>query len=461
LALSTTSRAGAALVAATVLAALVPAASAAGTGTAVVLVRSISLAGDYGTSHRVYAMGARASCQKDCALLLRSTDGAGHWAAAPARGWTGGEVATARRDGRDAVLAATASGVQVSLDGGATFGAPSGPAGHIAVSDPGSSDAAVSGTSAPALYRVADGSVRTLPAFDLKNALFVLSPAYAAPRGPAALVAGTDPSTGFPVVERCDAAWRCGERTVLLSKKDVPRVSLSPRFDTDGVVVATTVSGTAFLSRDFGATFTPMTVQKPAAGAAITTVQSVAFTPDYDGSTHSGAAYASVLSALKDPDGAKTVYGGVYKAADPGGPWAKFGGASLLDTGSTAVVAAPDGRVYAAYVDALHGKAGVLCARGARWGSGCAFPRAAAAPGATRTPAAPAGTGRPGQSGSPKPAAASAARSPGASAPPAAARPRSGSGSAAPAAAAGLGVLALAGGGVAVVLARRRRSAAP
>lgn len=462
----TLSKARAALVAVTALVGLVPAASAAGAGPTAALVKSIALAGDYATSHRVYAVGARASCQKDCMLLLTSSDGAGHWAAAPARGWAGGDVTAARRDGHDAVLSATGAGVQVSLDGGATFSAPAGPAGRIGVTDPALPDAAVSGSTAPALYRVADGSVRALPAFDLKNATFYLSPAYAAPTGPAALVSGTDRTTGFPVVERCDAALVCDQRTVLGSKNDVPRLFLSPRFDSDGVVAATTVGGTAFLSRDHGGTFTPITVQPPVVDSAIQTVQAIAFTPDYDGTRRTGAVYASTLSVLKKPDGEKTVYGGVYKAADPHGPWAKFGGASLLDTGSTAVVAAPDGRVYAAYVDALRGKAGVLCARGSRWGSGCAFPHAATVAGhatAGGTPSAQAAAGGHGTPGKPKATPGSGSRA-ASSAPAVAGAHRAGGGngggSAMPAAGAGIGLLGVVGGGVAAVLRRRRRAPA-
>ncbi|HVF05405.1 MAG TPA: hypothetical protein VNA20_11245, partial [Frankiaceae bacterium] len=360
------------------------------------MIQSVSLAGDYDRTHRVYAAGVRAGCAPSsgrCALLLTTSDGAVRWTAAAAARWEGGDIATARHAGRDVLLASAPGGVQVSNDGGASFGAARGPVGRIVVTDPDAPDVAVS-SAGPALYRVGEGTARTYAPFDLRNPTFVLSPAYAAPRGPAALVSGTDPQTGFPVVERCDAAFTCGQRVVLLPKKDVPRLFLSPRFDSDGVVVATTVSGTTWLSRDHGATFTPVTVQRPGPDAAVTTVQSVAFTPDFDGRRGTGAVYAAVLSVRNDASAAATVHGGVYRATDPGGAWTKFGGRSRLDTGATAVVAAPDGRVYAAYLDARRGRAGVLCARGARWGSGCAFPRAARRPagGAPSTAAVP---GRP------------------------------------------------------------------
>jgi len=350
-----------------------PAARAVEPGAAKILVSKIVVAADYGRSYVAYGVATAVECQSACARLLRSVDGGVAWPAAPARGWEGGSVVSTPAGIGELLVAATPTAVGTLVARGESFERASDGGGFLSAAPvAGGVEAAVASGGAVTTIRLPGGRPTRHQAPALGNNVSVLlASGYPNARGvaPAVLAAGSDPVTGMPAVARCDASFACDAPVVVPNdRKDVARVFASPRVDRDGVVVALPTSGSLSVSTDGARTFSRATVRPLVPGDVTVAVQDVAFSPDFDLAARRGRAYAAVVAVHAEPDETRTVLGGVYASTDLV-TWTALGGPSRLDRGATAVAAAPDGRVFAAYLDVKDG-GGILCAApGRSWGT--------------------------------------------------------------------------------------------
>jgi hypothetical protein len=353
--------------------AVAPGEAAAATGDQGVMVSAITVAADYATSHTAYAAASRLGCPSDCGVLLRTGDGGHTWVQVTARGWSGQPVFASTAAG---AVTAAAQHVATSSDGGTSFVDTTVASGTLDVvgTGGGSLAALVSAGSDRYLLRLPSRQVSPLPAATLDRPISVFNPAYPhiAPGGVAALLAGNDPASGVPVVQRCDASFACTGHAPVGADKDVARLYVSPRVDGDGLVLAAT-SKNFFRSTDGGRSFAPLTVRPPLPNTLITTVQGVSFTPDFDAARHTGRVYLALISVTGTSGHPGSTNGGVYASAD-GASWSKLGGPSKLDAGAAAVAAAPDGRVLAAWVGVFSTgtDGGLVCTTdGVAWASTC------------------------------------------------------------------------------------------
>lgn len=298
----------------------------------------------------------------ECMSLLRSTDSGQSWKPAPAHQWTGSDLSAAALEGRPILVASYSGGLQISRDGGATFENNPAPSGRLAIYSVSKSvRIIISSDDGTYVYTLPGGLMTRVRGSSLQQASIALSATY--PRSASyspALAAGTDPSSGFAAVQKCDASLRCGETAIVLSKGDVPRLYLSPNFYKDGTVFAALASGGLFRSTDGGSHFSAVSLPQQAR-EIISTVQGITFTPDFDAQRGVGMVFVGRLTVNGDPKGQGEINGGVLGSIDGGSTWSKVGKSSPLDGGVTALAFAPEGVLVAAFIDmARGGRGGIL-----------------------------------------------------------------------------------------------------
>jgi len=358
-------------------------------GNSKLMLAGIHPAPDYAQSHTVFASGTDRSCSgSPCQRLVRSTDGGHSWSILAARGWTGGDVVPVLAKGRVILLAPTVDGSSIlrSDDGGDTF--------SVALPYGGMVDAAVAGDRSEVVVVSRDGTwhiydpdtgtsqavVGAGTAMKDVSAAVDRSHAFGTAGETAAFAAGSDPSTGFPLLSRCDATLHCAAPVTMDASRELPVVYPSPRVDTDHLLLARAQpSGALLRSTDGGRSF--RRIEVGATGAVrISQIQAVEFTPDFDAAAHRGTVYLAQTALMSM--GPRMV-GDVYSSRDGGATWSRYGGPSQLDNGVTAVAVAPDGRVFAAYFNSNDNVMGLLCAApGKPWADSCPAYAAGSASGA-------------------------------------------------------------------------------
>jgi len=310
----------------------------------------------YARTHMVAAIAAPMSrCTPPCRTLWITRDGGGSWRGTRLPFDASYLVVVGNGADRESVVTTSSTAVERSDDDGATW-TVLGPAGIPAADGDGVVVAVPRGQDYVALH----GTQREVPGSDGTE----LDLAFAG-AGRGGLLAAGDPSSGADVVMRCDASFGCASPSPMAGAQGADvSLSLAGDFPRSGVAVARTSRG-LYRSTDGGHTFVPITV--PATGgASYTAVSGVALTPAGD------TMYVATLSVV-DPGGARraTTGGGVDATTDGGATWHRLGGASPLDGGASAVVAAPDLRVFAGYVTS-GGRSGLLCNQdGVRWRATC------------------------------------------------------------------------------------------
>jgi hypothetical protein len=128
-----------------------------------------------------------------------------------------------------------------------------------------------------------------------------------------------------------------------------------------------------YKSLDGGINFAPLAIG--VAGATATATPMLALSPGYREAGPTRTAYAAVLQIFNDPAHPERAHnaGGVYRSTDGGATWARVDSSGLLGAGTTAVAVAPDGRLFAGYLGAVHASSGLLCSvdGGKTWRAAC------------------------------------------------------------------------------------------
>lgn len=331
-------------------------------------------------------------CQQDCVHIWVSHDRGASWQRSAAAGWRHGRaVVVLDGAGRELLLADdTTSSVQRSSDLGATW-SDVGAAGNGTAAPSYARDGAiaVAGTSRDAIVSASGVHAVTGSGGSMHDAEFAFAPVPFGSRAPV-LLSGVDAHSGAPLVERCDASLSCAGPVALPGGTQWSGAAMTMAFSSayagDGVVFAATGLG-VYKSSDGGASFAPLSV---APGASATGTPMLALGPGYAEHGASHSVFVAVVQIVK-PDstsgGHTHTSGGVYRSSDGGATFTSLGSPGALDHGATAVAVAPDGRLFAGYLNFPAG-AGLVCNDGSGW-----MPLCGAAAGTSGTKGAAAGAG--------------------------------------------------------------------
>ncbi len=372
-------------------------------------VQSIAVSSAYDRTGTVVAASSARDCSADCMHLWVTRDRGVSWKRAAARGWQQGRLAIGvTAAGSEVLFSAGTSGLLRSDDGGDDWRS-AGPAGTSTVSPSFArdGDVAVAGGTAHD-YLVDLQGVRQVQGSGgtLVDTSFVYSPSFPASGGhPPALLGALDAHTGAGFVLRCTAQLACSNPVPAVGPQQVPSgltLVASPAYAADGTLFAN-AEQSLYRSTDAGASFVPVRLGEH--GAVATATADVSFDPRYGQDAADRTAYVAVLQLFKDPR--RPTAGGVYRTTDGGATWNVLGSPSPLDGGATALAVAPDGRIFAGYMQSAGMTAGLLCWYHAAWAASCGGPAAAGgqshcAPQCASSVAQGAGTARttPGSGGS-------------------------------------------------------------
>jgi photosystem II stability/assembly factor-like uncharacterized protein len=335
-------------------------------------VPGIAVSAAYARTGFAVAMTYQVSggCGQNCVHLWATRDRGATWTRLPATGWQHGLPSIALAPDGHEVLLAGGSVVQRSDDGGATWRGVVPSQGSPAAGRPFSADGtlAVAGQGGQDLLVRSSGDTTPVPGSGgaLSDVQFAYAPDF--PQAGAyapLLLSAMNAKTGTTVVEQCTTAYACSSPVALPSTDKMPgsaTLVVSPGYTSDGTVFA--VLPTALLrSTDGGHSFTPVSIGPP--GATATSVGSLVLDPGF-ARTH--VAYAAVLQIVA---GKADTRGGVYRTSDGGSTWSPVGSPGPLDHGATSVAVAPDGRVFAGFIDQRSSAEGMLCWAGSSWSASC------------------------------------------------------------------------------------------
>ena len=359
-------------------------------------IQSIAVSADYARSGLVVATGSLAPCSKDCVRLWVSRDGGFSWHAAKAQGWSLSRIFLAvDAHGHEGIFSAGSGGILRSDDDGNSW-LPAGAGGSPTVlpsyaRDGGVVVASTSSQGGDYLLRNS-GSSAVIGSGGTANDLhYMVSPDFPASGSysPALLVA-IDSHTRQARVLHCTAAFSCtggaGLPGTTTDSRSSAATVLYPAGDyaQTGTVFAQTPVGID-KSTDGGQAFLPVPVL-PANGATATVTPAFALADGYRESGPVRTAYVAVLQSFVTPmpssvDSApgpsqvaaqNHTSGGVYRSNDGGSSWNPVVTSGPFAGGAIALAVAPDGRIFAAYLDG-HGDQGLLCSAdgGASWHASC------------------------------------------------------------------------------------------
>jgi hypothetical protein len=315
-------------------------------------------------------------CPKNdsCTHLWVTRDGGAKWTRAAGRGWEQGVISIAAdAHGHDTLFSAAAAGLLRSDDQGDSW-TRVGDTGMVtpAPSFPSDRTVAVAGGTD---YLLVNGSAHPIAGSGgtLKDFAFMYAPSFPASgnRSPALLV-GSNPQSGVPVIQHCDATLTCSGGTTPAGASPFPPFALLPSSDygADGTVFLQTGRGVA-KSVDGGLTFTPLQVVSTT-GANATATPGLGLAPGYREAGPTRTVYVAVIQAFISQTQADTSHtsGGIYRSSDGGATWVNVSSGTPFDNGATALAVASTGRLFAGY--AGNRRAGILCSDGSGWSAACA-----------------------------------------------------------------------------------------
>jgi len=337
-------------------------------------VLSIATAADYSTSHTVYAVGQRSQCTTGCTELWRTVDGGATWARAAARGWERSTVLPVVVGRRAALVTAVAGGYALSYDAGETFQHIDAPGSPTAVTEgsAGAVELLLTGKDGSSDYVLGlpAGTTKAIPGDPSLDHLQINpSPAYghSGANIPAAVAWGVDQAKRSERLDWCDDALVCTPKAAISAGG---QVVFSPTFATDETLFLLSPNG-LLRSTDGGVTLVPVTVMTSDSSTLITTVTSLAATPDFDTRSGHGTLFAGVVAASKSRS--NTVSGGVFRSSDGGLSWQPSNDNAGLSSGVAALTMAPDGRLFAGTIQFGDSPGFVYCSAdgGRTWGNSC------------------------------------------------------------------------------------------
>jgi photosystem II stability/assembly factor-like uncharacterized protein len=310
----------------------------------------------------------------DCSHIWVSRDGGHSWNRAAAKGWNGlHPLVAVDGTGKEILYGSANSNVLRSDDYGASWQSV-GPTGGTPTPAPTyAKDQALAVAGKPDyVLRGTQSQNVTGSGGAMGDSVFAYSPTF--PNGaanPPALLGGTDPKSGLPAVQHCTSDLSCSGMALLSGAGPMagtPNLYLSSDFGNDGTVFAQTASG-VFKSTNGGGTFAPMVIG--ASGATATSTAMMALAPGYRESGPVRTAYVAIMQAFGTGKDMKRT-GGVFRTTDGGTTWNAVGNPGPMDEGVLALAAAPDGRLFAAFLTS-HVQGGLLCSTdgGATWQVAC------------------------------------------------------------------------------------------
>jgi photosystem II stability/assembly factor-like uncharacterized protein len=362
---------GLAAVAATSAAAATPTPSPYSSAIGNELPLNIVVSPAYAKTGLVLAVSAQqGGCQQDCVHLWRSRDGGNRWERLHPIGWSQGNMSIAVDGaGHETIVTSGGGGLLRSTDEGQTWTAAGG-AGTPTADPTNSGDIAVASFTGKDYVLGASGTQRQVAGSHgaASDIAFAYSPDVPRDgRYSPGLLVGQTGNGGALVVLRCDATLSCTSPAPVASAAPgytaaASRLYPANDFATSGSVFLFTQRG-VLKSIDGGTTFTPLAIVSNN-GAQTTATPMMALGPNYRESGTDRAAYVAVLQAYvpasADKSNPPTTAGGIYETTDGGSSWTPLGANQGYFHGATAVAVAPDGRLFAGWLDG-RGHAGLVC----------------------------------------------------------------------------------------------------
>lgn len=320
----------------------------------------------YPRTHMVAAVTVPVGgCRSACIHLWISRDGGSSWHRGTASPPGAQMVIVQNPDGAETLVMDSNDGVVRSDDDGATWHTV-GPGGTPAAAAPLGGDAVLVAGRGGADYVVSGATRREVRGSQQLGDDLVFGVAAA----PTALLVSRARDSGLLTVMRCDATLACAGAAVLPGARasggsDISLL-LPGDFARSGIAFARTPTA-VYRTADGGRTFLGIALP-PHTGATYTTIPAAALDP-----LHGRRLYVAMLEITAGGASALTA-GGVFASSDLGVTWSAVGSPGPLDGGATNLAVAPDGRIFAGYVNG-HGDAGLVCSPdGARWQATCAAP---------------------------------------------------------------------------------------
>jgi len=332
----------------------------------------------YRSTGLVIAVASDLNCQSNCTHLWVTHNGGASWGKAKATNWNGGRpVIGTDGSGRDVLFATQSGGMQRSDDGGDTWhDAAAG--GLMPQVEPSFAQDGAVAVAGPHDYVLRNGSSQTVTGSGgaYHDYQFFFAPGATSGGAPPALLSALG-GQNSPVIQQCSADLTCHGSTVLANEQagqmaSFASLAFSSTYTSDRVVFAQ-ANRDIYKSSDAGGTFVPLSIFAPEASTAVVTTPMMALAPGYSENGPQRTVYAAVLEVVPDPRSPRTG-GGLFASGDGGTSWHRVGSPSPLDQGSDAVTVAPDGRLFAGYLNAGGNRtgAGLLCSTDGRtWQASC------------------------------------------------------------------------------------------
>jgi hypothetical protein len=295
-------------------------------------------------------------------------------------------VILADKAGRESLLGETGKLLLLSTDSGDTWSVVgTGGAPTVIPGADGALNLVVAAKNGPVDYWLHNSTPDEVTGSDgrLRDGYFAVSPTF--PDGGSfspALLLGIDRATHFPYVLRCSSSFACTGATPVNAPEDGAAANfpagdnietvlyLAGDYTRHGTVFVNTPRG-VFKSLDGGRSFTELQVIPDRVPGGIGTPM-MALAPGYRETGPIRTAYVAAFQQLNPNTAQMRTIGGIYRTDDGGTTWSAVATSGSFAGGAQAVAVAPDGRLFAGYIND-GGVGGLLCSadHGRTWRPSC------------------------------------------------------------------------------------------